>query len=115
MLSIDIGDVRDLVLVVWGSVSILLTLILLVIVAVILYFGRKGMSAVHHQVETRGVKLLDRANAIAVKVRDRTAAFPGAPGSEAGATALVSAVSDLKELKDIDPPFRRKVKSWRPF
>src|SRR5205823_1940991 len=45
-------------------------------------------------------------------IRDRTARFPGAPGSTGGPAELVSAVRDLKE---VEPPLRRKTKSWRPL
>jgi len=112
MLTIAISDVRDLVLVLWGAVSILLTLIVLIVVAAILWFGRKGTAALHRLLNERGVPQLARVQKLADQVRDRTARLPGAPGSEAGPGELISAV---QELKEIEPPFRRRIKSWRPF
>jgi hypothetical protein len=112
MLSIALSDVRDLVVVLWGFISILLTLILLVIAAGIFWFGRKSMSAAHRALNKQGVESLSRVQKLADKLRDRTAKLPGAPGSQASAAELVSTVQEIREM---DPPFRRKVKSWRPF
>lgn len=108
----SIGDVRDFVLVVWGIISILLTLVLLVLAAAILYFGRKGMKFVHRQLPERVQPALKRANDIAQKVQDRTARLPGAPGATGGVGELVGAVRSARES---GPPFRSRRKTWLPF
>jgi len=108
----DLGDVRDFVLVVWGIVSILLTLVVLAVMVAVLYFGRKGMKSLDRLTNVRLVGVLNRVQAINEKVRDRTAALPGAPGSTAGATELIRTVGEVRAM---DPPFKRKTKSWRPL
>jgi hypothetical protein len=115
MLSIDLADVRDFVIVIYGIIHILFAAITVIIAVLAFYFGRKGMAKAHELMNTRVVGVLGQVNNVAVKVRDRTALLPGAPGGESSATAIATAVSDLKQLKNVEPPFERKVKSWRPF
>ena len=111
-LSIALSDVRDLVLVVSGVIYILLAIVLLAVAALSFWFGRKGMSAVHRLVNVNLVAQIRRVPKLADSLEGRTAKLPGAPGSEAGAGDLIAAAQNLREM---DPPFRRKVKSWRPF
>jgi hypothetical protein len=107
-----LADARDLVIVVWGALSILLTILVAGILLLVLIFARKGMKFLHTQVDERATKGLQRVLEISQSVRDRTATFPGAPGSTGGAGELVAAVRDLKE---IEAPFRPRRKSWLPF
>jgi hypothetical protein len=108
----NIADVRDGVVVVAGIIYILLTLIVLVVLAAILYLGRKAMRAVHRLVKTKVVTALNRAQEIATKIEERTAALPGAPGASGGVTDVVDVVRDARA---ISPPFRSRKRTWRPF
>ncbi|MHB8575555.1 MAG: hypothetical protein ACYDCQ_09505 [Dehalococcoidia bacterium] len=110
--AVALSDVRDFVIVIWGIVSILLVLIRLAMVGGILWFGRKGMRFLHRQTRERAQPALSKALQFSQNVRDRTARLPGAPGSTGGAAELVEVVRDVREM---DPPFKRKTRSWRPF
>ena len=114
--SIVLGDVRDLVLVVCGILSILLTLILLVVVGAILYFGRKGMSAVHGQFHNRVEPAVERVSKLMTRIESTTSTLPGAPGATGGVGDFISAVRGAKEkLDDSKPPFRSRRRVWLPF
>ncbi len=107
-----LSDVRDLVIVIWGIVSILLVLIRLAISGATLFFGTKGMRALHRLTNDKVKPALDKALEIAQKIEERTAKLPGAPGSLGGPAELASAVSDIRS---IEPPFRSRKRTWIPF
>lgn len=114
--SIVLGDVRDLVIVVWGALSILLTLVLLVVVGLILYFGRKGMNAVHGQFHKRVEPAIERASKVVTRIESTTAHLPGAPGATGGIGDFINAVRGAKEkVDDATPPFRSRRRVWLPF
>lgn len=112
----SIGDVRDFVIVIWGVISILLTLIMLIIVGAIFYFGRKGMKAVHRAYRGKVVTAVDRVAAIAIKVENRTATLPGAPGATGGIGEFIASLRGAKEqVEEAKPPFRSRRRVWLPF
>jgi hypothetical protein len=110
--AVATADVRDLVIVLWGVVSILLVLIRLVLAGGTLFFGRKLMRLLHRQTDERIRPALERALQISQNLRDRTAKLPGAPGSTGGPAELVEVVNEVRELR---PPFRSRKRSWLPF
>jgi len=109
---VSLSDVRDFVIVIWGIVSILLVLIRLAMAAGTLYFGMKGMRIAHRFTNTQVRQYLDKGLEIAMKVEGRTARLPGAPGAGRSATDLVATVQEIREM---NPPFRSRKKSWRPI
>lgn len=111
-LLFSLGDVRDLVIVLWGALTAILTLVTFVILAVIFIFARKGMNAVHGLVDNQLTHYLETGLSLSQRIRDRTSTLPGAPGSTGGAGEIVAAVRDIKQ---IEPPFRPRKKSWLPF
>lgn len=111
-LSVSLSDVRDLVVVLAGSIYAVLTLFIAVALALVFYFSRKGMKAVHRVVDVQVTGYLEQAVSISQQIRDRTATLPGAPGSTGGAGEIVAVVRDLKE---IEPPFRPRKRTWLPF
>jgi hypothetical protein len=111
-LTVSISDVRDLVIVLAGSIYSVLTLFVAVLLAGIFYFARKGMKAVHRVVDVQVTGYLEQALSVSQQIRDRTASLPGAPGSTAGAGEIIAVVRDLKE---IEPPFRQRKRTWLPF
>ena len=114
--SIVLGDVRDLVIVICGAISILLTLVLLVLVAAILYFGRKGMGAVHGQFHKRVEPAVNRASKIVTRVEAVTSNLPGAPGATGGIMDFFQSVRGAKEtIEETKPPFRSRRRVWLPF
>ena|SRR6185312_936819 len=112
----SIGDVRDFVIVIWGAVSIILTIIMLALVSGIFWFGRKGMKAVHRAYREKVVTSVDRVAAIAIKVENHTATLPGAPGATGGIGAFIASLRGAKEqVDDAKPPFRSRRRVWLPF
>src|SRR5437588_12777563 len=89
--AVATADVRDLVVVIAGVIWIILLLIRLAIAAGTLYIGRKLVRLGQRQVDQRVQPALEKALSISQSVRDRTARFPGAPGSTGGPTESVSA------------------------
>src|SRR5579883_2284722 len=114
--SIALQDVRDLVIVIWGAISILLTLVMLIVVAAILYFGRKGMKAVHGQFHKRVEPAVERASKLVTRVESVTSTLPGAPGATGGIMDFVQTLRGAKEtIDDTKPPFRSRRRVWLPF
>jgi len=103
---------RDLAVVLAGVMYTVLGLIVFAVVALIFWFARKGMKALHRLVQTRLAPVLDRGHGILRTVEGRTARFPGAPGSAAGITEVAGVVQKARNVK---PPFRSRKRSWRPF
>lgn len=108
----SLGWWADLWTVIAGSMYTLLGLILLAILLAILYFGRKGMNALHRLTHEKAVPALDRARGIVDRIEERTASFPGAPNSTGGVTQIAGAVQKVRETK---PPFRSRKRTWIPF
>lgn len=103
---------RDLVIVIWGIIAIVLVLIRLALVSGTLFFGRKGMKKLDQLTDEKVKPALSKALEIAQKIEARTAKLPGAPGSLGGPAEMIGAV---QELKSIEPPFRSRKKTWLPF
>jgi hypothetical protein len=108
----SVGWWADLWTVIAGAMYILLGLILLAILAAILFFGRKGMRALHRLTREQAVPALDRARGIVERIEERTASFPGAPNSTGGVVQIAGAVQKVRETK---PPFRSRKRTWIPF
>ncbi len=103
---------RDLVIVIWGIISILLVLIRLALASGTLFFGLKAMRAAHKFSNTTVKQYLDKGLEIAKKIEERTARLPGAPGV---GTGLPVVVSTIEELREMPPPFRSRKRTWLPF
>ncbi len=103
---------RDLVIVIWGIVSIVLVLIRLALASGTLYFGLKGMRLAHRFTNTTVKEYLGKGLEIAKKVEERSARLPGAPGVGKGVPEVVATIQELREM---DPPFRSRKKTWLPF
>ncbi|HZQ34285.1 MAG TPA: hypothetical protein VFD32_00015 [Dehalococcoidia bacterium] len=108
----SVGWWADLWTVIAGVMYILLGLILLAILLLIYFFGRKGMNALHRLTREKGVPALDRARGIVERIEQRTASFPGAPNSTGGVAQIAGAVQQVRETK---PPFRSRKRTWIPF
>ena len=112
----SIGDVRDFVIVIWGAISILLTLIMLAIAVAIFYFGRKGMKAAHRAFHTKVEQPMERVAKLATRIEEQTANLPGAPGATGGIGDFIASLRGAKEkLDDSKPPFRSRRRVWLPF
>jgi hypothetical protein len=109
---LSVAWIRDLVVVMAGLVYVVLAIIQLAIIVAIFWFGRKGVVAVRRVWKKRAPEQIGRVQTIAGQIQERTARLPGAPGSEAGASEIITGA---QAIRDMDPPFRRTVKSWRPF
>jgi hypothetical protein len=103
---------RDLVIVIWGIVSILLVLIRIALAAGTLFFGLKFMRIAHKFTNTTVKQYLDRGLEIAKKVEERTARLPGAPGAGTGVPEVVNTIQELREM---EPPFRSRKRTWSPI
>lgn len=111
-LLFSLSDLRDFVIVLAGSIYAAISLLVAVVLAVIFILARKGMKAAHRAVDVQVTGYLEKGLSISQQIRDRTATLPGAPGSTGGAGEIVAAVRDIKQ---IEPPFRPRKKSWLPF
>ncbi len=108
----DLSDWRDAVVVVAGIFAILIALVRLAIAAGTLYFGAKGIRLAHRFMDKNVKQYMDKGLEISKKVEERTARLPGAPGAGRGIAEVVGTVQELREM---DPPFRSRKKTWRPL
>jgi hypothetical protein len=116
LLAISVGDVRDAVIVVWGAIASLLTLGVLAVMVALLYFGRRGMRAVHRLKQQRLVPAIERSDRLARRAQEFTARLPGAPGATGGVRELVSSLRGAREtVQKVEPPFRSRRRTWLPF
>jgi len=116
LLAISLGDVRDAVIVVWGAISILLTLGVLAVAIALLYLGRRGMRVVHRLKRQRLVPAIERGDRLARRVQEITARLPGAPGATGGMREFISSIRGAREtVQKIEPPFRSRRRTWLPF
>ncbi|HLZ70820.1 MAG TPA: hypothetical protein VKV26_13040 [Dehalococcoidia bacterium] len=108
----SLGWWADLWTVIAGVMFIVLGLVVFAIALAILFFGRKGMKAVHRLTNEKAVPALDRVRAINARVQERTAALPGAPHASGSVAQIAGAVQKVRETK---PPFRSRKRGWIPF
>ena len=108
----SLNDWANLLFAIAGSMWAVITLFLAIASALVLYFGLKGMRAAHELMATKVIPAVERAQAVADQVQERTAILPGAPGSDSRIVDLPAAVRGIAE---IEPPFRSRKRTWLPF